>query len=901
MDVQHKAVGADRHLLVEAQRLLIRTAGRVRVAGLVDRNERDRLRALAALQHHVAGHALERQLVGHRLLVGGQLGLTAERVDLRRAQILRNDRLAGQDGDTRQTVGIGDREVDLVAVLAVAFLLQTGDLLEFRIDVVDDERERALVLLRCGHVAVVVHLVNVLGQVARLVGGAHLHLVQTVLCKHIAVELVHVAVQTRGVIHAAPDLRRNGGHERVVAVDLQLHGVRLHRARVVLHDRPCAGLRVDEVVLCKLLRDEVCQRLTVDVERAVAVDCEGGLLRGRVVGHVADGHAQLIDAVAVVLGVVEHIRDVLEHRADIRCADVHELAAAQRGGVVGCVLAHAAHQAQLILGAHVRVLTLEARRAGIGKRAVDAGQRQSGRGGVDHEFAGGGAAAIVHSIVFADVAGLVRDLDRKLAVRIVQERDGRRVRVAVVHPFGSAGGAGRREIDPIFIEVVLHDRDGGRAAGREVLAVDGAVVVKAHAHLRIGLVDGEVRFAIFFAFKCIGAEFIISLAVLRAFSIGICLGDVAGLVRCLDAQRVVVAVADVAVHAAVLIRAGPRGDRLFSFASAGVLPRITVKLRRIAVFVLDRRLDRDVADAALVGVLHRSGQGVDAVLRNRFAFLKDHVLAAFKQLVRNLDVDRALLCIVGVFFGFLREDRMHVRRVHVVLDRVDGGSGLVSGSVFRPNAQRVYAVVVEVIRVVILERFQTVLARTVLAKVFRRKRIVYYRSTRSLQFIAHGIRRCAAGTFCKFQARQDVVIAVVPAVSLAVFQNCTDRFLCFIIRARIRRILRHSRHRRHVQTVLDVNLDFLGAKGLRDVNVIGFLIRGSVVIQGSGFFRNRRRDRHRKLNRRVARDFIFSILSNCSSDREGFRLTGILTGNNLFVFCCFSVFCFYSCSYYHTI
>ena len=459
------------------------------------------------------------------------------------------------------------------------------------------------------------------------------------------------------------------------------------------------------------------------------------------------------------------------------------------------------------------------------------------------------------------------------------------MRVAVVHPFGSAGGAGRREIDPIFIEVVLHDRDGGRAAGREVLAVDNAVVVKAHAHLRSGLVDGEVRFAIFFAFKCIGAEtFNFFLAVLLAFTIGICHGDVAGLVRCRDAQRVVVTIADVAVHAAVLIRAGPRGDRLFSFASAGVLPRITVKLRRIAVFVLDRRLDRDVADAALVGVLHRSGQGVDAVLRNRFAFLKDHVLAAFKQLVRNLDVDRALLCIVGVFFGFLREDRMHVRRVHVVLDLVGGGSGLVSGSVRCMNLQRVYAVIVEVILVIYGQNGRILMVGKTRFAVHRG---LVLRVARPPQLVAQGIRRCALAAFRDDQALQDVVVAVVPAVSLTGSQICS--------------ILRHSRHRRHVQIVLDVNRNFLGVKRLRDVNVIGFLIQGSVSILGSGCFLNRRRDCHRKLNRRVARDFIFSILSNCSSDREGFRLTGILTGNNLFVFCCFSVFCFYSCSYYHTV
>ena len=216
-------------------------------------------------------------------------------------------------------------------------------------------------------------------------------------------------------------------------------------------------------------------------------------------------------------------------------------------------------------------------------------------------------------------------------------------------------------------------------------------------------------------------------------------------------------------------------------------------------------------------------------------------------------------------FAGQAKDRKHVRRVHVVLDLVGGGSGLVSGIVRCINLQRVYAVLVECFRVIYVQGVPFLVAGKTH---FACRRGIVLRGARPPQRVVQGIRRVALAAFRDVQALQDVVVAVVPAVSLTGFQNCINRFLFFIIRARIRRILRRSRHRRHVQIVLDVNLDFLGAKGLRDVNVIGFLILGSVVIQGSGCFRTHHRNLHLKPNRRLARDSIFAILPNVSTKCE---------------------------------
>ena len=211
---------------------------------------------------------------------------------------------------------------------------------------------------------------------------------------------------------------------------------------------------------------------------------------------------------------------------------------------------------------------------------------------------------------------------------------------------------------------------------------------------------------------------------------------------------------------------------------------------------------------------------------------------------------------------------MHVRRRHVVLDLVGGGSGLVSGSVRCMNLQRVYAVIVEVILVIHGQRLRFDSAALFFLARLRQCAALFFLA-RLRQCVFHGIRRCAAGTFCKFQARQDVVIAVEPAVSLTGFQNCINRFLFFIIRARIRRILRRSRHRRHVQIVLDVNLDSPGCKAFCDINGLGLrLACRSVSILCSGCFRTHHRNLHLKPNRRLARDSIFAILPNVSTKCE---------------------------------
>ena len=129
---------------------------------------------------------------------------------------------------------------------------------------------------------------------------------------------------------------------------------------------------------------------------------------------------------------------------------------------------------------------------GVGGHVLDAGDGDLRVDGVDHELGAG--------VGRERVGGEVHAVDREGVDALAGEGHRGGVDVAGGGPAGDGGladlaavarGRRRGDVHERRVEVVLGNRDRGRARGVVVVAVRRAVVVEGHLHGRRGLIDGE--------------------------------------------------------------------------------------------------------------------------------------------------------------------------------------------------------------------------------------------------------------------------------------------------------------------------------------------------------------------------------------------------------------------------